>query len=265
MPTWKLTLEYDGTRYHGWQEQPHMKTVMGELRKAAEDYFKSSVELSGAGRTDAGVHALAQVARLRTHKGMSAGELLKALNERLASDICLTRVEETRQNFHARHDARARYYVYQISVRRSAFAKKYVWWIKDQLDVDAMRQATRCLLGRHNFVAFSDKREDEKSTVLTVESAEIKVEGDLILFRIGASYFLWKMVRRIVGALVAVGRRRITVEQFAGLLKSNRETAPQIFDIAANTAPPSGLFLERIVYDASDQPPELTSVFPVKK
>lgn len=264
MPTWKISLEYDGSRYHGWQEQKNVRTIAGEIRKAAEDFFKSPIELAGAGRTDAGVHAIAQVARLRANKPTRADELLKALNERLPSDICLLKVEEVPHRFHARHDAIARYYIYQISTRRSAFAKKYVWWIKDRLDIEAMKRAAQCLLGRHNFVAFSDKREDEKSTVVEVETVELKMDGDLILFRIGASHFLWKMVRRIVGALVAVGRRKITVEQFANLVTSNRNTATQIFDIAANTAPPSGLFLESIVYHKAERPRQLISTFSVK-
>lgn len=264
MPTWKLTLEYDGTRYRGWQEQPQVRTVAGEIRRAAEDYFKSPVELSGAGRTDAGVHALAQVARLRARKSAPAEELLKEINNRLPADVGLLRVAETHKGFHARHDAMARFYIYQISMRRSAFAKKYIWWIKDHLDIKAMSDSVHSLTGRHDFAAFSEKREGEKSTLVTVERAELKIEGDLILFRIGASHFLWKMVRRIVGTLVGVGRRELSVEQFSRLLKSNRESAGRIFDVAANTAPPSGLFLERVIYDRTDLPTGFNAVTPVK-
>ncbi|MEW6128247.1 MAG: tRNA pseudouridine(38-40) synthase TruA [Acidobacteriota bacterium] len=254
MPTWKLTIEYEGTRYHGWQEQKNARTIAGEIRRAAEDFFKAPVELSGAGRTDAGVHALGQVARLRAAKMLRPLELIRVLNDRLPSDINILSVEEARHNFHPRHDAVLRFYLYQISRRRSAFAKKYVWWIKDSLDIEKMQQAACLVSGRHDFVAFSDKREEEKSTIVVVEGCELKVAGDLIVLRIGASHFLWKMVRRIVGALAAVGRGNLAVEQFSALLDSRREAAKQIFDIAANTAPPSGLFLEKITYTEKDKP-----------
>lgn len=252
MKTWKLTLEYDGTRYSGWQEQVNARTIVGELRKAAEDFFGGKVEIGGAGRTDAGVHALAQVAHLRinphrVNKPRAASkphEILYGLNDRLPADICLLGVEEARPDFHARHHAASRSYLYQISTRRTAFAKKHVWWVKDLLDVQVMAAAAERLVGRHDFAAFSMRnpsRPDE-STIVVVEAAEIVVDAHLILFRITASHFLWKMVRRIVGALVEVGRRKLSVEDFAALLEGKGR------EVASLTAPPSGLFLARIEY-----------------
>jgi tRNA pseudouridine38-40 synthase len=255
MRTWKLTLEYDGARYSGWQEQSNARTVAGELRKAAEDFFNRPVEIGGAGRTDAGVHALAQVAHLKlSPRGgrpktiPRPQEILYAVNERLPSDINILDVEEASDRFHARHNAVSRSYLYQISTRRTAFGKKYVWWVKDRLNVAEMARAAESIAGRHDFAAFSerDAKRDGQSTLVSVASAEVLTDEHLILFRITASHFLWKMVRRLVGSLVEVGRRNVGVEDFARLIKNPSSQSP--LDPARVTAPPSGLFLESIEY-----------------
>jgi tRNA pseudouridine38-40 synthase len=251
---WKLTLEYDGTKYHGWQEQTNAKTIQGELRKAAEDLFGARVELGGAGRTDAGIHALAQVAHLKlrqnTRSKLRPKEIYFGLNDRLPADICLLDVTEAHPNFHARHDAAARSYLYQISTRKTAFAKKQVWWVKDKLDVAAMASCAALLVGRHDFAAFSklDAARPEEPTIVVVQAAEVTTAAHLILVRITASHFLWNMVRRIVGALVEVGRHNLTEAEFAAQLHSGTRAA------AALTAPPSGLFLERVVYPPPARP-----------
>src|SRR5262245_32002366 len=258
MLTWKLTLEYDGTRYSGWQEQANARTIAGELRKAAEDYLKRTIEIGGAGRTDAGVHALAQVAHLKlSPRGgrpktiPRPQEILYALNDRLPSDINLLDVAEAPAGFHARHDALSRSYLYQISTRRTAFGKKYVWWVKDRLDVKAMSEASDRIAGRHNFAAFSDRaanREDQSPTVV-VQSAEVTTDEHLILFRITASHFLWKMVRRLVGSLVEIGRGNVSIDDFVELLEDPASKSK--LDPARVTAPPSGLFLESITFAAT--------------
>ena len=252
MKTWKLTLEYDGTRYHGWQEQPNARTIQGELRKAAEDYFDARVELGGAGRTDAGVHALAQVAHLRpaSRKGSEAAlsrrptDIRYGLNDRLPPDINILEVTEADARFHARHDAASRSYLYQISTRRTAFAKKYVWWVRDKLDVEAMARAAQLFAGRHDFASFSerDAQRAGESSIVVVESVEVTTADYLILFRISASHYLWKMVRRLVGTLVEVGRNNLSLEDVTQFLKHQSK------DPARWTAPPSGLFLERVTY-----------------
>jgi len=257
LKTWKLTLEYDGGKYSGWQEQKNARTVQGQLRKAAEDFLGLPVELQGAGRTDAGVHARAQVAHLRARLAPGSrrrhfpppGEILRALNERLPSDVCVLDVAEAGPSFHARNSAVSRTYVYQISRRRTAFFKKYVWWVREPLDVTAMAQAARMLIGRHNFECFRapDPARPDDSTIVVVEDAGIDVEGDLILFRITASHFLWRMVRRIVGVLVRIGKGELPMQQFTQLLDGR--SGPSL-DVAAWTAPASGLFLERVHYPA---------------
>jgi tRNA pseudouridine38-40 synthase len=252
MPTWKLELEYEGTRYRGWQIQHNAKTVQGEIESAARKLFESKVEIYGSGRTDAGVHALRQVAHLKVPKlsaNITPRQIQIGFNDVLPHDINILKVANASDNFHARHDAVARYYLYQISTRRTAFGKNLVWWIKDKLDANAMSQAVELLVGKHDFRSFCEIEEGKKqSTLVTVEHAEVFTVGDLICFRIGASHFLWKMVRRITGMLAEVGRGNLTFDSFERLLKFHSD-APAKF-----TAPPSGLFLEKVLYKG-DKPP----------
>lgn len=249
MNTWKLTLEYDGTRYSGWQEQKNARTVMGELHRAAIEYFGGPVELQRSGRTDAGVHALAQVCHLRTESKIARNpnELMRAINERLPADVVVYGADRVPNQFHARHDALARIYRYQISTRKTAFSKKYVWWIKDQLTLPVMEQAAQKLAGRHDFICFraADAARPDESTIVVVEEARLEVHDHLIVFRIEASHYLWRMVRRLVGVLVKLGQGEITAADFDQLLAGRPD--PRL-DVAAWTAPSSGLFLEEVRY-----------------
>ena len=259
MTTWKLTIEYDGTRYSGWQEQKNARTVAGELRKAAEEFFGAIEDLQGAGRTDAGVHAVAQVAHLRVvpRWKSTAAEVARGLNEELPADIAVNHVVEAAPRFHARHDARTRTYVYQISTRKTAFSKRFVWWVKEPLNLEPMRHAAAMLIGRHDFNLFRavDPSKPGESSVVAVDSADLEPNEGMILFRIEASHFLWRMVRRIVGALVQVGRGVVTPADFAGLLEGKPLPA---LDIAASTAPASGLFLESVAYPAVERVAQLS-------
>jgi len=256
MPTYKLTIEYEGTRYSGWQAQGNtQKTIQGHLLRAAREVL-GDVDIGGAGRTDAGVHARAQVAHLRAHKTIDPLLLTRKINDLLPHDIHILGAVRARDNFHARHDAVSRVYLYQISTRRTAFAKPFVWWIKDSLDFEAMQSAAGAIAGRHDFGAFTDKRlAADESRIVVVERCEAARAGELILVRIAASHFLWKMVRKVVSFLVEVGRGNET--QIVSRLKRNAEPY-------APTAPPSGLFLEAIVYEneAFDRP--LVPIVPVE-
>lgn len=259
--TWKLTLEYDGTKYSGWQEQSNARTVAGELRKAAEDYFGAEVDIQGSGRTDAGVHAAMQIAhlRVRTHKRFEPKFVRYGLNDRLPADIVVIGVEEAPPRFHARHDALSRQYVYRISTRKTAFHKRVVWWVKEDLDVALMTEASRLLLGRHDFRCFRalDPARPDESTIVVVEDAGIEVDDHLIIFRIRASHFIWRMVRRIVGALVKLGSGQITLAEFQRLLDAK---CSHKLDVAAWTAPASGLMLESVEYPAGRRPDSSASV-----
>ena len=260
MRTWKLEIEYDGARYGGWQKQVNTRTVQGELLRAAQTFMKSKVEVGGSGRTDAGVHALCQVAHLKVASSLkppSARQLLTGLNSLLPHDINVLSAKPAPLSFHARHDALSRYYLYQISTRRTAFGKPYVWWVRDRLDVAAMAEGCQLLVGRHDFRSFCESPESQGSTLVHVDAAQVFIQGDLILFRIGASHFLWKMVRRIVGTLVEVGRGNLTVSRCEELLETYSN------EPAALTAPPSGLFLERVLYRGDRPPTTLNPAFPI--
>lgn len=261
MPTWKLEIEYEGTRYRGWQIQHNAKTVQGELMSAARQLFAGKVEIGGSGRTDAGVHAVSQIAHLKVSElkaNVTPRHILYGFNDLLPHDINLLKVQNAPDNFHARHDAVGRFYLYQISTRRTAFAKNLVWWIKDTLNVAEMQEAANLLVGRHDFYSFSETEEGKKqSTIVVVEQAEVFTDGDLICFRIGASHFLWKMVRRIVGMLAEVGRGNSSVRDFQRLLKFQSNAAAKF------TAPPSGLFLEKVLYRGDEKQENRRAIFPV--
>ncbi|MEO8349874.1 MAG: tRNA pseudouridine(38-40) synthase TruA [Acidobacteriota bacterium] len=243
MPAWKLTLEYDGTRYRGWQIQKNTdRTVQGVLLRAARELLGPDASAGGAGRTDAGVHALAQVAHLKARRSLAPAELQWGLNEGLPSDVNVLAVEPAPPTFHARHDAKSRTYLYRISRQRSAFHKRFVWWVRDRLDFAAMTRATPLWQGRHDFASFCENPEGQESTVVVVDGSEFVDRGDEIHYRIEASHFLWKMVRRLVGTLVEVGRGNLGPADLERLLRE-RSAEP-----AKWTAPPSGLFLEKVRY-----------------
>jgi len=244
MAKFKLTLEYDGSRYSGWQLQKNERSIQGELLQAAAKIFENqAVEIYAAGRTDAGVHARGQVAHLEVAETSLPPEQIKVrLNDELGHAINILAVEKTHPKFHARHDARSRSYTYQISKRRDAFGKKYVWWVRDPLDLRAMREAAALLEGFHDFRSFGATEKEGQSTLVDLDRVEIVENGDRINIRITASHFLWKMVRRMVGVLVEVGRGNLTGQELETFLKTNSR------EPARFTAPPSGLFLERVDY-----------------
>jgi tRNA pseudouridine38-40 synthase len=245
VPRFKLTIEYAGTRYSGWQIQKNAKTIQGEIDRAVRAVTKrQDFELYGSGRTDAGVHALAQVAHLDVVTSLPADTLARRLNDELPADIHILAAAPVPHRFHARYDAVARRYVYQLARRRTAFAKPFVWWVKDPLDVARMREAASAFVGFKDFDSFaeSDGDEHDRSTHVLVDRLEIVESGDLVLVAIEGSHFLWKMVRRIVGVLVDIGRGALEVHAAAALLTSSSGEAARL------TAPASGLFLERVYY-----------------
>jgi tRNA pseudouridine38-40 synthase len=243
MPRFKLTVEYAGTRYSGWQVQANAKTVAGELERAIRTVTGvNAFELYGAGRTDAGVHALAQVAHLQVDTRLDSETLRWRINDELPSDINVLDLARAPQRFHARHDAVGRSYVYQIARRRTAFAKPYVWWVREDLDLTRMRDAAARFVGRKDFRSFTAETREDASTTVQVDSVELVEAPPLLLVRIVGSHFLWRMVRRLVGVLVAVGRHELKVTDVERLLtEASDEAAPL-------TAPASGLFLERVFY-----------------
>jgi tRNA pseudouridine38-40 synthase len=251
-----LTIEYEGTRYSGWQAQGNTpKTIQGRLLKAARDVL-GDVDIGGAGRTDAGVHATGQVAHLRSDKSVDPVVMMRKINDLLPHDIAIVSAARTTDRFHARHDAVSRVYLYQIATRRTAFAKSFVWWIKDRLDFEKMKSAAKSIEGRHDFTAFTDRRlKEEESRIVVIESCELARSDELILFRIAGSHFLWKMVRKLVAFLVEIGRGALTARDLETRLNAGAEPF-------LPTAPPSGLFLEAVTYGGKFARP-LAPVVPV--
>lgn len=258
MARFKLTIEYVGTRYSGWQIQKNARTVAGEITAAVRRLSeRTDFELYGSGRTDAGVHALGQVAHLDLNTRLRPEALLHGINDLLPPDIHLLRVEIVPRRFHARHDAVARSYLYQIARRRTAFGKPFVWWIKDSLDAGAMAASLRHLVGLHDFRSFAADDPEEKSTKVAIERALVREDGDLVLVRIVGSHFLWKMMRRLVGVMAEVGRGAMKPTEVERILATSSGVP------AALTAPPSGLFLERVFYAAEARDWPLHSAVPV--
>jgi tRNA pseudouridine38-40 synthase len=248
MPRFKLIIEYAGTRYSGWQIQKNARTVAGDLERAilAATGVKT-FELYGAGRTDAGVHALGQVAHLQIDTRMDPDLLAWRINDELPADINVLEAVRAPQRFHARHDAVARSYLYQIARRRMAFAKPYVWWVREDLDLKAMRAAAAGFVGLKDFRAFSAADHEESSSKVQVDRVEVVDAVPLLLIRVVGSHFLWRMVRRMVGVLVAVGRHELRPADVPRMM------AEESGEAAALTAPASGLFLERVFYPGDDR------------
>jgi tRNA pseudouridine38-40 synthase len=259
MARFKVFIEYAGTRYSGWQIQKNARTVQGEITRAiAEVTGQKQFELYGSGRTDAGVHALEQVAHLDIITAIPAEALRRRINDALPSDIHLLKVEMAQRKFHARHDALSRSYLYQIARRRTAFAKHFVWWVRDDLDLSKMRAAARQFAGMKDFRSFTDDSADEKSTVVGIERVEVAEDGDLVLVRVEGSHFLWKMVRRMVGVMVDVGIGGTSLDQAASFLREESGIP------ATLTAPASGLFLERVYYREEVRRPALRGCVDVR-
>ncbi len=243
MSRFKLTLEYDGTRYSGWQIQKGGKSIQGEVLDACKDLFGTDeIDFFGAGRTDSGVHAIGQVAHLDVKTDILPLRLKYGLNDRLPFDISILNVEEADPHFHARHDAVARSYIYQISRRRSAFGKKYLWWIKDQLDAEKMNEAARIFVGLKNFRSFTDDEQEQSSTKTEILHAQVHEFGDLIIFHVIGTHFLWKQVRRMTGTLIESGRGNLSNTELSSYFRLKSDNPAKL------TAPPSGLFLEKVYY-----------------
>jgi tRNA pseudouridine38-40 synthase len=243
MSRFRLLIEYEGSRYHGWQQNTGVKTIQGEMLKACQQLFNTKkIELYGAGRTDAGVHALGQVAHLDVPTQMHAETMVGRLNEILPYDIHIVTLERCDAGFHARHNAVARSYVYIISRRRSAFGKRYVWWVKEDLSVEKMQEASVIFKGFHDFSSFGATTGEEKSTLVEISHLDVSESGNLILLHILGSHFLWMMVRRITGVLVHAGKGKLIIQEIRGFMEQYSERPSQL------AAPPSGLYLQRVYY-----------------
>ena len=241
----RLTIEYDGTDYFGWQIQKRKPTVQGEIKKVLERILEEKITLIGAARTDSGVHALGQVANFKTrNKKLTTDNFIKALNSLLPSDIVIKEVKKVADSFHARYSAKSKIYRYQIlkQLLPSALGRGFSWHIPQTLDWRKIREASKYFVGKYDFSPFSVTGSSRKSGQCAVRDFKIKKVKNLYVLQIEANYFLYKMVRRIVGALIEVGREKIEPEYIRALLNGKAST------LRARTAPPHGLFLIKVKY-----------------
>lgn len=251
----KLIIEYDGTNYQGWQTQRSGQTIQDILSKTISAITDEQIKLSSASRTDAGVHALGQVAAFRTDSRLSADTMKKALNAKLPKDIHVLDAEELGSEFHPRYLAVKKSYFYLIekTQKQSVFLHRYAWRVPVNLDLAGMDKAAAILQGNHDFSAFRGSGCGAKTTVRTIYSITLsrydsldfmtaRIQGDFIKIRIEANAFLRHMVRNIVGTLTEVGKGRLSPETVRNILASCDRK------IAGPTAPAKGLFLERVFY-----------------
>jgi tRNA pseudouridine38-40 synthase len=240
----KLTIEYEGTNYHGWQLQKNAVTIQETLEAALARIFSESVRVRVAGRTDTGVHAFGQVACFKTEKHIDQYRLHRALNGLLPRDIVVKQIEEVAETFSPRFDALSRTYRYQIWNHQwpSAIWARYSWYVAFPLNVDAMNQAATLLIGDHDFSSFQGSDWVEHNPQRTILHSKIRQDGDFLVYDVEGRSFLRHMVRNIVGTLVNVGRRAITVDDFATIFAARDRTR------AGVNAPPQGLFLVTVTY-----------------
>ena len=244
----RLTISYDGTNYLGWQRQKTGPTVQGVLEETLARFLGHRVKLRAAGRTDAGVHALGQVANFLTTNNMPLSDIHRALNALLPKDIAILKVEEVPIKFNAQYDAKYKTYFYQIYNHsiRSPIWRLYSWWVPQKLDLESMKASLPLFIGEKDFVSFRKSGSDIRTTIRTVYEAKLKrVVGiaHMICIEITARGFLRYMVRNIVGALVEVGLGRLTPDELRQILEyKDRRLAPP-------PAPPQGLFLKKVIYE----------------
>lgn len=242
-----LTIEYDGTRFCGWQSQrdeKRLKTVQEEIEKAGKKLFGKRISLIGAGRTDSGSHAEAQVANFKVRSNLPLYNIKKGLNRYLPKDISILSVDYVKTDFHARFDSKGKLYRYTILNRRSRspLLNRYSAFITYDLDINAMRKASKCFIGKKDFKSFQSSDKKDISSIRTIKSLTIVEKSPIIEIYIRADGFLYRMVRNIAGTLIDVGRLRLSPEDVKEILSKRHRP------LAGQTAPAKGLCLVKVFY-----------------
>jgi len=238
----KLEIEYDGTDFHGWQVQPKLRTVQGDIQEKLKTILRHEVNLIGAGRTDVGVHALGQVANFKTDNPLETESILEGLNGLLHHDVVIKKIQEADPDFHSRYGAASRLYQYRICRRRTALLRRYAWEVLYSLITDEMVKATENIEGEHDFSSFCVADSSKENNLCNVIRAAWQWDGDRLTFEIEANRFLHTMVRSLVGTLVEVARGYFSVADFVNIIKAKdrRKAGP--------TAPARGLYLVEVKY-----------------
>lgn len=245
LKNFKITIEYDGTCFHGWQRQKKERSVQGEVEKVLETITTNKIILAGSGRTDAGVHALGQVAHFKCTTKLSPETLMKGLNSLLPNDIVILSCEQADDDFHARFNTKSKVYNYRILNQPlpSAICRQFVWHIAKKLDVGAMRSSIEYIIGKHDFSAFEGAGSPRSHSIRNMMKAEITSDKNgFVIIELEADGFLKFMVRNIVGTLVDVGLGKLPPEGFNEILVLKNR------NLASPTAPPQGLFLMKVLY-----------------
>lgn len=243
---YRLKIQYDGTRYKGWQRQKGTDmTIQGKIENVLSELFGCSVEIDGAGRTDAGVHAMEQVANFHICEEKEAEAIKNYLNLYLPEDIRVLSVERAGERFHSRLNATGKIYRYHLIKADGdcVFQRKYAWKVSEKLDVDKMRQAAELLIGKHDFRSFCSKPSKKKSTIRTIEKITIEELEDKIQITFQGNGFLYNMVRILTGTLVEIGAGNRNIEEIPQILQKQERI------YAGETAPAKGLFLMKVLYD----------------
>lgn len=241
----KLVIEYDGANYHGWQTQPNVVSIQGTIEERLREITQEEVSLIASGRTDAGVHAIGQVAHFHTHSRLGLDNIQRGLNSLLPPDIAIKEIYDVEKDFHSRYSARSKVYRYIILNQRfpSPLYRNFSWFIPFDLDIKKIKKAIQCLIGRHDFSSFQASSCNSRNPIREVLNVSLdKGPLRLIIFEIEANAFLKQMVRNIVGTMVDVGQGKTGVGEFEEILRSKDRKK------AGRTAPPQGLFLVNVRY-----------------
>ena len=240
----KLTIEYDGTSYGGWQKQKNNRTIQQCIEEAIKLLTGEDVELIGSSRTDAGVHAKGMVANFITNSQIPADKFREAINTKLPDDIGIIKSEEVDRNFHSRYDSKGKTYCYTLVNRyeKVCIGRNYVYQVRDELNYNLMKEAAKYFLGKHDFKAFKTNGSSVKTSVRTINGLELELKGDVIKIFVSADGFLYNMVRIIVGTLIEVGKGKIKPEDIESIIKNGDRSK------AGPCVPPNGLVLEKVFY-----------------